>query len=83
MTGSMGYMKKTLKKYFRDFLHLNPDVQVTIFGVLGLDAVLKFFTYASLYRRPRRRVRGNKSGWVAFSFVPLVGPIAYLTSGRK
>jgi hypothetical protein len=36
-----------------------------------------------LSRRPARKVRGDKRLWVAASFVNYVGPIAYLTYGRK
>ena len=46
---------------------------------LGLLAAALF----DLSRRPARKVRGDKRLWVAASFVNYVGPIAYLTYGRK
>ena len=46
---------------------------------LGLLAAALF----DLSRRPARQVRGDKRLWVAASFVNYVGPIAYLTYGRK
>jgi hypothetical protein len=46
---------------------------------LGLLA----FALVDLARRPSREVRGRKLAWLPVLFVNFLGPIAYLTLGRK
>ena len=52
--------------------------------VLGsVEVVLTAAAAADLYRRPQAGVRGPKSLWWLGILVQPVGPIAYLTWGRR
>jgi hypothetical protein len=58
--------------------------QQTAVVVLGaVELVLTATALLDLARRPTRQVRGPKALWVLAAFVQPLGPIAYLTVGRR
>ncbi len=67
-------------KRWRD---LSTAQQVAIVAAGAVEVVLTTIALVDLSRRPRAQVRGPKALWVLGSFVQPVGPIAYLTIGRR
>ena len=58
--------------------------QQTAIVVLGvIEVALTAAALLDLSRRPREEVRGPKALWALGVFVQPVGPIAYLTVGRR
>lgn len=54
--------------------------------IVALGAAQVSFQLAALLdlrRRPAAEIRGSKRVWVAASFVNWLGPLAYLTYGRR
>ena len=49
----------------------------------GVEVVLTTAALLDLARRPSAQVRGSKALWALGCFVQPVGPIAYLTIGRR
>jgi hypothetical protein len=68
------------KRRLRD---LTAPQRALLGGLVLLQLGLLAAALLDLRRRPARKVRGDKRLWVAASFVNYVGPLAYLTYGRK
>jgi hypothetical protein len=68
------------KRRLRD---LTAPQRALLGGLVLLPPGLLAAALLDLRRRPARKVRGDKRLWVAASFVNYVGPLAYLTYGRK
>lgn len=49
----------------------------------GVEVVLTTVALVDLARRPGSQVRGSKARWALACLVQPVGPIAYLTVGRR
>ena len=68
------------KKKWRDLTRTQQRL-VVVGGALEL--VLTSYALRDLSRRPTGRVRGPKAAWALGCVVQPVGPIAYLTLGRR
>ena len=62
---------------------LTPAQRASIGLASAVSLGLQAAALADLYRRPARRVNGDKRMWVALSFVNFIGPAAYLKRGRR
>jgi hypothetical protein len=62
---------------------LTPSQQKAVVVVGTLELVLTAVALADLVRRPAAQVRGPKWAWALGTLVQPVGPIAYLTAGRR
>jgi Phospholipase_D-nuclease N-terminal len=54
---------------------------IIVVGVV--QASLSVATLVDLRRRPSTQIRGSKRLWTAAAFVNYVGPLAYVTFGRR
>jgi Phospholipase_D-nuclease N-terminal len=54
---------------------------IIVAGVV--QASLSVATLVDLRRRPSTQIRGSKRLWTAAAFVNYVGPLAYVTFGRR
>ncbi len=70
----------TRKKRWED---LSSGQRAAVLLASTVEVVLTTVALVDLARRPSRRVRGTKLRWVLLCFVQPVGPIAYLTLGRR
>ncbi len=68
------------KKQWRDLTSRQKAI-IVVGG--ALEVAVTAVALADLTRRPASDVRGPKWCWAATLFVQPVGPIAYLTVGRK
>jgi hypothetical protein len=68
------------KKQWSDFSGVQ---RAAILVGSAIEVVLTTVALADLARRPRAQVRGPKSLWILGCVVQPVGPIAYLTLGRR
>lgn len=62
---------------------LTPRQQRLIGAAAVVEVVLTTVALRDLARRPKVQVRGPKAVWALGCFVQPVGPIAYLTVGRR
>jgi len=62
---------------------LSPAQQKAVIFAGAAEVVLTVAALTDLCRRPRAAVRGPKLIWAAACLVQPVGPLAYLTKGRK
>ena len=62
---------------------LSPVQQRIIVGAGVVEAAITAVAVVDLARRPRSLVRGPKALWLGLFVVQPVGPIAYLTRGRR
>ncbi|MGB8021859.1 MAG: PLD nuclease N-terminal domain-containing protein [Candidatus Nanopelagicales bacterium] len=67
----------------RSWNELSSCQQVTVATLSAVELVLTTISLIDLVKRPSAQVRGNKLLWAFGVFVQPVGPIAYLTWGRK
>jgi hypothetical protein len=65
------------------FSALPPRSRALIIVGAVVQFALQGAALRDLRRRPAGQIKGPKPLWVALSFVNYVGPIAYLTFGRK
>lgn len=65
------------------FSALPPRSRALIIVGAVVQFTLQGAALRDLKRRPAAQVKGPKPLWAALSFVNFVGPIAYLTFGRK
>ena len=70
----------TRKKRWED---LSSGQRAAVVLASTVEVVLTTVALIDLARRPSRQVRGTKLRWVLLCFVQPVGPIAYLTLGRR
>jgi hypothetical protein len=70
----------TRKKRWED---LSSGQRAAVVLASTVEVVLTTVALVDLARRPSRQVRGTKLRWVLLCFVQPVGPIAYLTLGRR
>jgi hypothetical protein len=63
--------------------NLSTAEQIGIAVGAGAQIALAATAWIDLARRPREQVRGSKSTWAALIAVNFIGPISYLTIGRK
>jgi hypothetical protein len=68
------------KKQWSD---LSASQQRLIIIGAACEAVITTVALVDLVRRPRAQVRGPKAVWALGCFIQPVGPIAYLTLGRR
>ncbi|MTB27953.1 MAG: hypothetical protein F2923_04865 [Actinobacteria bacterium] len=52
-------------------------------GLACVEIVLTTKTWVDLARRPKSGIRGPKAMWFLVSFIQPVGPVTYLSLGRK
>jgi hypothetical protein len=62
---------------------LSKTQQTAIIVIGTAEVVMTTIALVDLARRPPENVRGKKAVWALVSFVQPLGPIAYLTLGRK
>ena len=70
----------TRKKRWED---LSSGQRAAVVLASTVEVVLTTVALVDLARRPSRQVRGTKLRWALLCFVQPVGPIAYLTLGRR
>ncbi len=63
--------------------NLSTAEQIGIAVGAGAQLALAATAWIDLARRPPEQVRGSKSTWAALIAVNFIGPISYLTIGRK
>jgi hypothetical protein len=68
------------EKQWRD---LTPTQQRLIIVGAACEAVITAVALVDLVRRPRSQIRGPKAVWALGCFIQPVGPIAYLSLGRR
>ncbi len=73
-------MGQSDKKKWQD---LTPTQQKLVIVGGAVEVVLTTISLVDLSRRDRALVRGPKLMWVAAFVVQPIGPIAYLTIGRR
>lgn len=57
--------------------------RVALSALVAVEVALTTTALVDLARRPGEQVRGPKVAWALGCFVQPVGPIAYLTLGRR
>lgn len=62
---------------------LSTAQQIGIAAGAGVQIALAATAWIDLARRPSEQVRGSKRTWAALIAINFVGPISYLTIGRK
>ena len=62
---------------------LTPDQQRNVMVAGAVELVLTTVALVDLARRDSALVRGSKAGWLLGIFVQPIGPIAYLSLGRR
>jgi hypothetical protein len=62
---------------------LTPGQQRAIVAASAVELVVTTVALLDLARRPASEVRGSKALWALGCVVQPVGPIAYLTVGRR
>lgn len=62
---------------------LSAQQRVALFVVGPIEVVLTTVAAVDLFRRPTDQVRGPRALWWPAIFVQPVGPVAYLTLGRR
>jgi hypothetical protein len=62
---------------------LTGTQQRVVVATAAVELVLTAAALADLARRPADQVRGPKPLWVLGCFIQPIGPIAYLTLGRR
>ncbi|MBC9732425.1 PLD nuclease N-terminal domain-containing protein [Nocardioides marmotae] len=62
---------------------LSPGQQRAVVVAGAVETVLTGLALADLAKRPADQVRGPKGLWLLAAFVQPVGPLAYLTLGRR
>lgn len=67
----------------RRWSELSGPQQGAIVVLAAVELALTAAALVDLARRPRDQVRGPKAVWGAACFVQPVGPVAYLTVGRR
>jgi hypothetical protein len=67
----------------RQWSDLTRTQQRLIIALAAVETALTTTALVDLARRPARQVRGPKPLWVLGCFVQPVGPVAYLTLGRR
>jgi hypothetical protein len=75
-------MKPTTKRHL-SWSELSTAQQIGIAVGAGVQIALAATAWIDLARRPSEQVRGSKPAWAAFIAVNFIGPISYLTIGRK
>lgn len=67
----------------RSWSELRPSTRAAVVVGSLVEAVVTTVALRDLRRRPANAVRGPKLLWALVTFVQPVGPIAYLTVGRR
>jgi hypothetical protein len=62
---------------------MSPRQKTVILTLASIEIALTATALVDLARRPAEGVRGPKVAWAIGCFVQPVGPIAYLTLGRR
>lgn len=65
------------------FSQLPPRSRALIIVGATVQLGLQALALRDLRKRPAGQVKGPKKAWAVASFINFVGPIAYLTVGRK
>jgi hypothetical protein len=77
-------MKPNKKQSFPEWWGgLSTPQRAAFVGLASVEFVLTTKAWLDLAKRPRDQIRGPKAAWLLVSFVQPVGPMAYLTIGRK
>ncbi|MGZ4269697.1 MAG: PLDc N-terminal domain-containing protein [Solirubrobacteraceae bacterium] len=67
----------------RRWCDLSERQRAAIVALSVVQVSLQLAALVDLWRRPARRVRGDKRLWAAATFVNFAGPIAYFARGRR
>lgn len=67
----------------RRWSDLSPGQRAALLTLVSVELALTATALVDLARRPSTQVRGPKAAWAVGCFVQPVGPIAYLTLGRR
>lgn len=62
---------------------LSPTQKTVLLTLVSVEIALTATALVDLARRPAAGVRGPKVAWAIGCFVQPVGPVAYLTLGRR
>ncbi|MSW94546.1 MAG: hypothetical protein F2806_06375 [Actinobacteria bacterium] len=62
---------------------MSPAQRAGFLGLACVEIVLTTKTWVDLARRPKSGIRGPKAMWFLVSFIQPVGPVTYLSLGRK
>ena len=62
---------------------MSTTQRAAIVAGAAVEVVLTTVALVDLARRPAAQVRGRKALWALGCFVQPVGPVAYLTVGRR
>ena len=76
----MDRSKQSLTEWWGD---LTPPQRIGIAVLAGVEVVATSIALVDLVNRPRELVRGPKLAWGLGCAVQPVGPLAYLTFGRR
>ncbi|MDD2858627.1 MAG: PLD nuclease N-terminal domain-containing protein [Candidatus Nanopelagicales bacterium] len=68
------------RKQWSDY---SRNQQRLIIAAGAVEAVLTTIALVDLARRPKEQIRGSRALWLLGVWVQPVGPIAYLTMGRR
>jgi len=77
-------MKPKAKQSFPQWwAGLTPAQRAAFVGLASLEIILTTRTWVDLAKRPKNEIRGPKAVWLLVSFIQPIGPITYLSVGRK
>lgn len=62
---------------------LSPTVRRAVWALLGVELVVIAAVERDIARRPAGRIRGPKLLWRVVATQNLIGPLAYLSLGRR
>jgi hypothetical protein len=62
---------------------MSTTQRAAIVAGAAVEVALTTVALVDLARRPAAQVRGNKALWALGCFIQPVGPVAYLTVGRR
>lgn len=74
--------KKTSKR-LRRWSELTPGQQTVLLTLASIQVSLAVTAWTDLAFRPAQQVNGPKAKWAAIIGVNFVGPVLYLTRGRR
>jgi hypothetical protein len=67
----------------RRWNELSPGQRAVLMTLVSVEIAVTATALVDLARRPAHAVRGPKLVWAVGCFVQPVGPVAYLTLGRR
>lgn len=70
-------------RYQRRWSEMSPRAQTALLTLVSVELSLTATAFVDLVRCPPDQVRGRKAWWALGLLVQPLGPIAYLTVGRR